>query len=247
MIKKIGGFFEAHVEKIILIIVGLLCSWLLITRVLLTPNIIEYKGRSYSPGTLDVQLLDDVRYKQKEFNPTAIELIPPSNKNYSALFSNPLEEIDFELNLVPEAVSSIVVDNYPSPDINKIRITNTNIEYIRTVAYEPVVEVTKNEPYEDDNSEPNDIDLITVSGNLNIQSIVDELKKCYIDGVEREFQDPCKARPIFAQVNLQRQRLLPNGQWSDWENVPRTKIDYNKKLFKYVDSFSDLPLGGYEI
>lgn len=248
MIKKIGGFLEDHVEKIILIIVGLLCSWLLITRVLLTPNVVEYKGKSYSPGNLDDQILTDVRTAINTNSDTPDpELIPPDNRNYAAMFSDTLGEVNFEFHPKPEKPVVIKVIQYPTPDINKIKITNADVEYIRSVVYEPVTEITISDPYQDSSSEPNDLDFVTVSGKLDIKSIVDEYKKCYIDGVNKELADPCKAKPVFAQVNLQRQRLLSNGQWSGWENVSRTKIDENKELFKYTDSYSDLSFGGIEI
>ena len=41
MLKKIGSFFEEYVEKIVLVVVGLLCVFLFIFRVLFSPNIIE--------------------------------------------------------------------------------------------------------------------------------------------------------------------------------------------------------------
>ncbi len=246
MIKKIGGFLEDHVEKIILIIVGLLCAWLLITRVLLTPNVVEYKGKSYSPGNLDGQILLDVREALKK-SPDAPELIPPDNRNYAEMFSDPLGDIDFVFLPKPEKPVVIKVVQYPTPDINKIKITNPDVEHIRSVVYEPVTEITLSDPYQNNNSEPNDLDFVTVSGKLDIKSIVDEFRKCYIDGVSKELADPCKAKPIFAQVNLQRQRLLSNGQWGGWENVSRPKIDENKDLFKYTESYSDLRFGGIEI
>ncbi len=246
MIKKIGGFLENHVEKIILIVVGLLCTWLLITRVLLTPNVIEYRGKSYSPGNLDDQIYIDAREAKKK-NPDAHELIPPDNRNYAEMFSDPLGEVNFEFLPKPEKPAIIKITQYPTPDINKIKIANVDIEYIRSVVYEPVSEISKSKPYVRNISEPNDLDFVSVSGKLDIKSIVDEYKKCYIDGVSKELADPCKAKPVFAQVNLQRQRLLSNGQWSGWENVSRAKIDENKEIFKYTDSYSDLSFGGIEI
>ena len=50
---KILGFLEEHVEKIVLVIVGLVCVWLMITRVFLSPNMVSYDGRKYSPGAID--------------------------------------------------------------------------------------------------------------------------------------------------------------------------------------------------
>ncbi len=75
--------------------------------------------------------------------------------------------------------------------------------------------------------------------------LCNEFKKCYEDSVSREYYDPCNVQPVFASVNLQRQRMNPDGTWPDeWQNVPRSKIDYNRDLFKVVEKYSDLPLGG---
>ena len=200
MIKKIGGFLEEHVEKIILIIVGLLCSWLLITRVLLTPNVVEYDGKNFSPGYLDVQILEDVKEKIKKNESEQFDIIPSDKRNYSLLFENPLGDTDFIALSKPVKPKKDPNTSYPEPDINKIKVTNAAVEYIRSVVYEPIEEITKSKPYQNGNSEPNDLDFITVSGNIDIKSIVDEFNKCYNNG---EMADPCKAKPIFAQVNLQ--------------------------------------------
>ena len=243
MIKKIGGFFEAHVEKVVLIIVGFLCIWLFVTRVFLTPNAVEYNGKTYSPGKLDKQLYDDVLDKSRENVPSVIELAPSDERDYSEVFSNPLGHIDFEFPFRPFEQKLLAGTEFPTPDINKIRIANPQIELIRSVVYEPVEEITKSNLYQESDCEPNDLDFVTVSGVLDIKSIVEELRKCYEQGVDKDLVDPCNLKPIFSQVNLQRQQLLPNGQWSDWENVKRPKIDHNKNVFKYVDSYSDLLFG----
>lgn len=247
MIKKIGGFLEEHVEKIILIIIGLLCSWLLITRVLLTPNVIEYNNKNYSPGNIDQQIYQDAIEKSRRPDTSVIDINPPDERNYEALFSNPLGNTNIVFPTRPGLSENLPPPPYPVPNIANVKVTDVAVEFIRSVAYEPTAEVTMNKPYSNNNSEPNDLDFVTVSANLDISKIIDEFKRCYETGVSAELADPCKAKPIFAQVDLQRQRLLPDGQWSDWENIPRTKIDYNKNLFKYVEKGSDLPIGGFEI
>ncbi|MHC4559698.1 MAG: hypothetical protein ACYS80_20595, partial [Planctomycetota bacterium] len=50
---KIGSFFEEHIEKIILVIIGLVCVWLLITRVIFSPNEVSYGKDKLSPGAID--------------------------------------------------------------------------------------------------------------------------------------------------------------------------------------------------
>ena len=56
MTKKDTNFFEEHVEKIVLAIVGLLCLWLLISRVLISPNYVEYENQKFGPSRIDVRI-----------------------------------------------------------------------------------------------------------------------------------------------------------------------------------------------
>ena len=56
MRKKGGNFFEEHVEKMVLVLIGLVCMWLLITRVLISPNKVEYGGEKLGPGEIDIRI-----------------------------------------------------------------------------------------------------------------------------------------------------------------------------------------------
>ncbi len=51
--NKIARIFEEHVEKMVLVVVGLVCAWLLITRVVFSPNMVEFGDRSLSPSAID--------------------------------------------------------------------------------------------------------------------------------------------------------------------------------------------------
>ena len=54
---KLGHFFETHVEKIILAVAGLLGLWLIVIRVLLSPNVVEFNNETYSPKAIDAHLV----------------------------------------------------------------------------------------------------------------------------------------------------------------------------------------------
>jgi hypothetical protein len=41
--------------------------------------------------------------------------------------------------------------------------------------------------------------------------------------------------------------LAPDGSWSEWEVVPRTRIDPRKKLFESVEEVGELPPGGIKM
>jgi hypothetical protein len=48
-------------------------------------------------------------------------------------------------------------------------------------------------------------------------------------------------------VQLQRQKLLSDGSWSDWQTVPRSKIDHRKRMFEVIEDINDLPAGGIKV
>jgi hypothetical protein len=52
---------------------------------------------------------------------------------------------------------------------------------------------------------------------------------------------------VFAAVQLQRQRLDPDGQWSQWQDVPRVKIDVQREDFTTAEDVNSLPAGGIMI
>jgi hypothetical protein len=250
MIKKIGTFFEEHVEKIVLIVVGLICSWLLITHVLLSPNVVEYNGNNYSPGEIDQKIYEDAmklrRSQPSDLETTVVDI--PQADIYAKLFEEPISDVaaDFFLLTPPRPSRKDDSEIYGKPEIGKV--TNVAVEYMRTVAYEPVVPVTRENPYEDNNCEPNDVDFVTVQGNYDIARLYVEFRNVYRDNVSDEYNpDPCNTIPVFACVKLQRQQLNPDGSWSDWKNISRAKNDYNRDLFKVVESSADLPMGGLPV
>ena len=89
MFAKIGSFFEEHIEKVILAVVGLVCIWLVVTRVLISPNVVTYNNKKYSPRAIDQQ----IREASKE-----LELIlnqsPDPAPRYVSKLSEPLDPND---------------------------------------------------------------------------------------------------------------------------------------------------------
>ena len=53
MSQKKGDFFERHVDKIVLGVVGIICLWLLLIYVLPGAYSIEIDGNQLGPGEID--------------------------------------------------------------------------------------------------------------------------------------------------------------------------------------------------
>ena len=101
MSKKGGYFFEEHIEKIVLAIVGLVCLWLLITHVLISPNYIEYDNKKFSPGDIDnyiskqAEILEDRLNRKPEPKPP----YKPNIDKFIAKIDLAISDIDISLSL----------------------------------------------------------------------------------------------------------------------------------------------------
>ena len=255
---KIVSFFEEHIEKIILAAVGLVCLWLLVTHVLLDrPNAVSLDNRKFKPGTIDNYISKEADIlKQKLDQPPTAALLEPNKptitlKGFTALLDSAVRGVDTGVYLPqPYSISGQRYANkkgeYRLPDIGEV--SDVAVERIRAVAYVPIEEITEQSIYDKVGHEPNDIDLVTVEAKFDAAGLYQRFNECFAgDDVTTELRDPCLARPVFAAVQLQRQELNPDGSWSNWQTVPRIKIDHLRKLFEVIEDTDKLPAGGIKV
>ncbi len=248
---KIGSFFEEHVEKMVLVIVGIVCVWFLITRVIFSPNEVSYGDEKYSPGAIDEQVYEEAKLLREKINtpPDAPEPYKSKLSEFVALLDSAISDIDVDLwPQVPYAVDGGISGTggqYRLPRIGEVN--DVAVEHIRAVAYVPIDVITQETPYDKAPHEPNDIDLVTVEAKFDIEGLYASFKESFVDDVGEQWADPCLAKPIFSAVQLQRQELGEDGSWGDWQNVPRSKIDHYGKLFEVVEDADSLPAGRLKV
>jgi hypothetical protein len=252
MRKKDSNFFEEHIEKIILAVVGLVCLWLLITRVVISPNRIEYSGRKLGPGEIDLSISREAELLKNKLD-SGPEPLPPYKRrldDFVGLVNLPIGDIDTSLGWPLPIYSSIDFNEkrkYHIPWIGEV--SDATLEYIRAVAYVPIVEIDRQIRYDLTVSRPNDIDFVTVEAKFDIRGLYERFNDNFAGaGVEQEeWRDPCLAEPVFAAVQLQRRELNADGSLSEWYVVPRTKIDPYKKMFESIEEVEELPPGGMKV
>jgi hypothetical protein len=235
MSAKKGSFLEEHVEKMVLAVVGLVCLVLLFTHVLFSPNKVTYERRKFDPGHVD-------RHLHERALALDVKLRGPAKERdaYEGLvgkFANLIESavvIDTELGpLSPHLRSGEGTDEmrFNLPKIGGVE--QAVAEHIRAVAYLPTVVVDSERAYSQNDSEPNDVDLVTVEARFNVAELYESFYDSFAgDDVEEQWRDPCMAIPVFAAVQLQRQYLLADGSWSDWQDAPRTVVEYRREMFE---------------
>ncbi|MBN2180570.1 MAG: hypothetical protein JW715_01555 [Sedimentisphaerales bacterium] len=256
MIKKIGRFFEENVEKITLIVVGLLCVFLFIWRILLSPNTVEIENEDgrmvkLSPSVVDERILEIALKLNRNKSGLTKDVNSYESKKdeYLSVMDSAIKNIDINQIIpnpeifTPETVAQAQY-NVPKSIGN---ITEVAVEHIRAAAYVPTEPVTEQRTYDQVGHEPNDIDFVTVQGKFDIAACNRVFHERFVDQVEEQWADANLAKPIFASVQLQRRELGGDGMWGDWQNVERTKIDQYKDLFENIRYGENLPPGGLMI
>ena len=248
--NKIARFFEEHVEKMVLVVVGLVCAWLLITRVIFSPNMVEVGDRKLSPSAIDDYIYQEANTLRQGMTGPAAEMEPykPRLPEFTRLMDSAIQDISIDVDTVAVKKSdhtSFAKGVYRLPKIGEV--TDVAVNHIRAVAYIPIDEVTPENSYDKAGNEPNDLDLVSVEAKFDVGRLYESFSASFFEDVEEAYADPCLAKPIFAAVQLQRQQLTDDGRWGDWQDVPRPMIDHNRKIFKIGEKIEDLPTGGLKV
>ena len=218
MNKTGGNFFEEHVEKMVLVIIAVVGMWLLLTRVVISPNYVEYDNKKFSSDDIDEHINQQANELIERINRGAEPKEPyePQLNAFVAQVDSAISGINSDLSFVVPSITTIDIrakSKYRLPVIGEIN--NVKIGYIRAVAYVPIEEISGENIYSADGSEPNDIDLVTVQGTFDVVKLYKEFYESFVgEEVPEQWRDPCLAEPIFAAADLQRQELLADGSWS---------------------------------
>jgi len=273
-ISKIGRFCENHVEKIVLVVAGVICVWLFFTRVIFSPNVVSLDDRTFAPGEIDryiyEQKAQELRAKLaqggskngKTYASRLTGAIDPNDPIIAGVIDRPLPNGFAGLVESPLAFIETVSVPTPSPAAaakavagRRYRlplipdVTDVAANHIRAAAYVPLEEVTLQNTYDKVATEPNDIDLVTVEAKFDTAEVYRRFQASFagVDVLKEEWRDPCLADPIYAAVQLERQQRRADGSWADWQEVPRSRIESNRDLFKVIEQVDELPPGGLEV
>jgi len=275
ILAKIGAFFEAHVEKIVLVIAGVVGLWLLMAFVVMSSNSVTYDNMTFSPGSIDAHIYEKkARLVQAELglsstdsnepyqsildgfidingvNGSLLEGFKSSLPNgFQGLFTCSIGQIDSSVIPVVPVPTAIVKSDgrqYTLPYVGSV--TQVQAEHIRAAAYLPSEPVTDQTDYQSVNHDINDVDLVTVQARFDVASLRARFYESFAGGgLPKEWRDETMAKPVFAAVNLQRQTLLPGGTWSPWEDVRQIGTLPQTETYSVIEAASDLPAGGIRV
>jgi hypothetical protein len=229
---------EAHADKIVLGVIVMISLGLLWMYVMAGPYGAEVDGRKRGPGELDVYVKGKADRLLEELDRTAEPM--PYDKAYAAEFDQRMRSSVQVASLAvpyPGTGESVIEEDrlYDLPRVASL--TDVTASTLRGAAQIPTDEIRPDNPYASSPFEMGDLDLVTVSANFNMESLVNSFQQSFMGPrLKSNWRDAGLAKPVFARLELQRRQMRSDGSWTDWSSVPRTRIDMYKKLLE------DLPM-----
>jgi len=242
MSKKSGNFIERYIDKLVMGVVGLVCIWLLIMWVIGGGNSVEYMGKKLGPGQIDEVINNQAKRLRDRLDekPEAVEAYVSRAAEFIELMRQPLRDVDLSLSwpLPGEFAGALAGGPYDIPVVGEVSEVSAGI--VSGVAYVPTEPVSEANPYARAATELADLDLVTVEGKFDISGLYERFYAAFGDeaGLERGY-----VRPVFAAVDLQRQKKGKDGNWPGedaWEDVPRAKNEDLREKFSVGQKESDL-------
>ncbi len=236
MKKNKGNLLEQHAEKIVLGVVGIISVGLLWMFVLTSPNSEKIGGKKRGPGEIDRYIKgrsDQLDIALKEPPRERPDRAPDAMRNtYLKKLVNTIANVpDFQMMLAANNPDVAEEDRrYAVPDVG--RVDEVVAEVIRGAARVPLDEIGPDNAYDKAMTQLDDIDLVTVQASFDIGALYRNYTQSFVMGrnVKNEWKDNELATPVFASAQLQRRRTLEAGGWSEWEVIPRPKIDQHRTM-----------------
>lgn len=250
--KKILELLEKHVDKVVLVIIALLCLLLLWKFVIGSPYSVKQNRIKYTPANIDK--LVSKRAGRIEGKLDGGGEPKSYRNNNSAIFNDMMVasvRIDSGNTLYIQPGEGKVLGGekrtYSKPDIPAA--TEISATSFRTVVHVPTETVDMAMPYASAQTELKDIDMISVQLSFDVQTLYANFERSFSGRWVRkmEWRDDMLARPVFAAVQLERQDRLADGNWSQWQIIPRARIDQRREMFNLPEKISQVTLGGIEL
>ncbi len=249
MKKKSVNILEEHVEKIFFALAVLACGLIGFKLILFCPNVISLDNKEFKPGQIDMYISEQAREVQAHLDeePKERESYKPKVDDFAALMASSLSGIDADTGpWQPGTFRDSIQPKYRMPEL--AQVTDVAAGHIRAAAYIPVQKISTENVDDETAYAPNDIDLMTVEAKFDVSALTKSFQESFAgSAVKEEWRDPCLARPVFAAVDLQRQRLADDGTWSEWERVARSQVDPYSEMFGIIEDVERLGAGGITV
>ncbi len=254
--KNILLLLEGQVDKIVLAVCVLVSLFLLWVYVIGNPygEKVRVRGRERKLGPSKID-----QYVKQEAEAALHELDKPTPSmpydkvylsEYKRLLQSSISEISSSVGIItiPDKTGVVAQEDriYALPRIPSL--IEVAVGNLRGAAQIPTEEIGPDNPYDSSASEIGDIDLLTVSARFDAQTLYNNFRQSFMGPrLKTAWKDDRLAAPVFARLEVERRTLQDNDGWGQWEVVPRTVIDPQRKLFEELPLVLDDASDGVDI
>ncbi len=232
--KQSMSFWEAHLEKLLMGVSLVVCI-LVVAVYWIKPAGVEYKDSVLPASQATKQAADEARRivektKLNDSNPPE-PYVPqaPSFINDRSILV--VQNTDRILLFPPYPTGHDVLDDpdriYQVPEI--LPLKSFSVDFTRAMAYVPQEPApgTTSTPANPDEIELvlKDIDFVTVEAVYPLAELRQRFQNSFAGDQLPAKQRLERSQPVAAAVELQRSRLLPDGNWGEYEKVARLPVD----------------------
>jgi hypothetical protein len=241
MSKKKGNWIDQYLDKAILGLTAAASLYLMWAFVLSNPYGQKVGNQKLSPSEIDSVNLREAGEIQDKLG-ESLQTTTPYTQNKAVELSKKIDCPMPQISIaawwpLPGGGQTGIGDDrqYVIPQIPVME--NIKLASIRGTVRMPTEEVTPENSYVSVASKPQDMDMVTFSAKLNLQSLYDNFRQSFMGmRLKPQWRDPMLAEPVIARIELQRRSQNEDGTWKNWETVPFTRVD------PYQKTLRDIPL-----
>jgi len=228
-----SNLIELFIDKAVMAAAIIAALVILLFFVIGSPNAVEYNGKKVAPGQIDEVINRKAATIQEQLKkePQDSNSYEPKMPLYLSLIKDSIKDVNTNINFPLPGYSTIPKDTnrkYQLPTIEQAKKPSTAVVTMAT--YVPTEELTDAVTYDKAETKLADMDIVTVEASINAKQLYESFHSAFARKNIAEKLEEQYARPVFAKVELQRRTLLGDGSWSQWTEVPRTKICPKKVL-----------------
>ncbi len=233
--KNILAALEAHADKIIVGVIGVIGMYLLWALVISNPYAESVQGRRLGPGQIDTSNRREAQQLEEALNRPADRLAYDIRvvDELQELFQSPLSHVATNIAVPFPGVGEVVFDDdrvYPVPEITPLR--DVKVAHVRGAVHKPVDEIGPDTPYGNVETELADLDFVTIGARVDLETLYRNFQQSFMGPrLNAAWREPAFAQPVFARLELQRRRQHDDGTWQQWQTVPRYRLQPFHRLF----------------
>jgi len=237
--NKILKFIEQYLDKIIIAVAAIVALVIIVMFVLSSPKV----------DGVGLSELDESINRKADMLRQRLDSEPNDKIRYEsqqqAFIARLKDAVDGNVNpniYFPLAAhnSGIAVEKYTYrvPQIGAIG--KADVAVVKMAAFVPTEELSTTVTYASAGKKIEDLDLVTVESSIDLKALYAKFKESFAaKNFPPEKKKEQYATPVFAKVQLQRKTQQSDGNWSEWSDVPLTKVCYLKENLQLPKEISE--------